>query len=37
MDKLVFVHKNWPFNSQFVYLKHIDVAFTCEAKFDLMA
>jgi hypothetical protein len=36
MDKLIFVHKNWPFDPQIDYLKQIDVAFTCETEFDLM-
>jgi hypothetical protein len=37
VDKLIFVHKNWPSNPQIGCLKHIDVTFACEAKFDLMA
>jgi hypothetical protein len=37
IDKLIFVHKQWPSNLRIGCLKHIDVAFTCEAKFDLMA
>jgi hypothetical protein len=36
MDKLTFVHKNWPFDSQISYLKHIDVASTCEVESYLM-
>ncbi len=37
MDKLIFVHKNWPSNPWISYLKHIDVTSTCEAKPNLMA
>jgi hypothetical protein len=33
----VFIHKNWPFDPRIGYLKHIDVAYAYEAKFDLMA
>ncbi len=32
----VFVHKNWPFDPHISYLKQIDVAYACEAEFDLM-
>jgi len=37
IDKLIFVHKKWPYNPWISYLKHIDVAFACETKLDLMA
>ncbi len=36
MDKLTFVHKNWPFDSWIGCLKHIDVASACEVEYDLM-
>jgi hypothetical protein len=32
VDKLIFVHKNWPFNLWISCLKHIDVAFACEVE-----
>jgi hypothetical protein len=37
MDKLIFVHKNWPFDPRIDCLKQIDVASTCEVESDLMA
>ncbi len=37
MDKLIFVHKNWPYDPLITYLKHIDVTYACGVKFDLMA
>jgi len=36
MDKLMFVHKNWPFNPCVGYLKPYDLVTICEVKFDLI-
>jgi len=36
MDKLTFVHKNWPFDSHIGCLKHIGVTSACEVEFNLM-
>jgi hypothetical protein len=35
MDKLIFVHQNWPSNSHISYLKPIDVAFACDLMVEL--
>jgi hypothetical protein len=37
VDKFIYFHTNWPYNPWIGCLKHIDVAFACEAKYDLMA
>ncbi len=35
MDKLIFVHKNWPFNPCAGCLKPSNLAIVCEVEFDL--
>jgi hypothetical protein len=35
LDKLIFVHKNWPFDLHVGCLKPSDLATICEAKSDL--
>jgi hypothetical protein len=35
LDKLIFVHKNWPSNPHVDYLKPSDLTIICVAKFDL--
>ncbi len=34
LDKLIFVHKNWPFDLRVGCLKSFDLTIVCEAKFD---
>jgi len=36
MNKLIFVHKNWPFNPHVGWLKPSNLVIVCEAKFDLI-
>ncbi len=35
LDKLIFVHKNWPSNLHVDCLKPFNLTIICEAKFDL--
>jgi hypothetical protein len=35
LDKLIFIHKNWPSNPHVDYLKPSNLTIICEAKFDL--
>ncbi len=36
MDKMIFINKKWPFNTQINYLDPINITSTCEVEFDLL-
>ncbi len=36
MNKLIFVHKNWPFNPHVGCLKPSNLVIVCETQFDLI-